>query len=271
MRLMFAVATMIAAPIVAQTVLAQTPQTPALPDMPPETQSEMLADGQRRVMIRRVMNGPTLLSVSSDADVRQAPDTLRLTAGVVTEAATAEAAMAANAARMNAVVAALKAAGLAAADIQTSSLSLSPRVRYLPNQSPQRTGYQARNNVSLKTKRLADAGKLIDALVGAGANEVNGPMFSLGDPEVALNKARAAAIAKARARAEVYAAAAGMTVRRIASISEPGSEPPMAFQRPMMARMAADEVMAESTPVEPGELELTARVNVTFELDDRKP
>jgi uncharacterized protein len=257
MRQIFALAALIAVPVLAQ------------PVPPMEAETEMLADGQRRVMIRRMMAAPTLLSVSADAEVNQAPDTLRLTAGVVTEAVSADEAMAANAARMNAVVAALKGAGLPSADIQTSSLSLSPRYRYQPNQSPQRTGYQARNSVLVKTKRLGDAGKLIDALVKAGANEVNGPLFSLADPEAALNKARAAAVARARARAEVYAAAAGMAVKRITSISEPGSEPPVPVQRPMMARMSAE--VADATPVEPGELQLTARVNVTFELDDRKP
>ena len=253
MRAIIALAALVAVPALAQ---------PVPPDLPPP---ERLADGERRVMIRRMMHEPTLLSVSADAEVAEAPDTLRLSAGVVTESASAEEAMAANAARMNAVVAALKAAGLAAADIQTSSLSLSPRYRYQPNQSPERTGYQARNSVSVKTRRLGDAGKLIDALVKAGANEVNGPSFSLADPEAALNRARTAAVAKARARADIYAAAAGMTVKRIAAISEPGAAEPM--PRPMMARMAADAVSAEATPVEPGELALAVRVNVTFELE----
>jgi uncharacterized protein YggE len=61
-----------------------------------------------------------------------------------------------------------------------------------------------------------------------------------------------------------------MTVRRIVSISEPGSEPPVPVQRPMMARMAADGAAMDATPVEPGELQLAARVNMTFELDDKK-
>jgi uncharacterized protein YggE len=226
------------------------------------------ADGARRVMIQRMMTQPTQLSLSAEADVTRVPDTLRLTAGVVTAAATAAEATAGNAARMNAVIAALKSAGTASADIQTSSMSVNPQYRYQQGQSPVVTGYQARNSVTITTRKLADAGKLIDALVKAGANEVNGPMFSLADPESALNEARAAAVARARARAEVYAAAAGMAVKRITAISEPGSEPPMPIQRPMMARMAADS--AEATPVEPGELNLAVRVNVTFELEERK-
>ncbi|WP_235927777.1 SIMPL domain-containing protein, partial [Sandarakinorhabdus rubra] len=166
---------------------------------------------------------PILLSLSADAEVRQAPDTIRFNAGVVTDAPTAAAAVAANAARMAAVVAALKSAGVAAADIQTSSLSIAPQYRYEQGQAPAVTGYQARNSVTVKSSKLADAGKIVDAIVKAGANEVNGPMFSLADPEAALNAARTAAVAKARARAAVYAAAAGLTVKRIVSLSEAGA------------------------------------------------
>ncbi len=241
----------------------------ALAAVPALAQPAMLPptgpDGARHVMIQRMMNVPTLLSLTAGAEVAVPPDTLRLTAGVMSQAPAAADAMAGNAARMNAVVAALKSAGVAAADIQTSSLSLNPQYRYVPNQPQILTGYQARNSVTVKTQKLGDAGKLIDALVKAGANEVNGPMFSVADPEAALNKARAAAMAKARARAEVYAAAAGMVVKRIASISEPGAEPLQPIARPMMARMAAAE--ADPTPVAPGEMALSASVTVTFELD----
>jgi uncharacterized protein YggE len=233
--------------------------------VPPEAGGE----GRGRAMIQRMMSGPALLTLSAEAETSMVPDTLRLSAGVVTDAATAAEAMAANAARMNAVIAALKAAGAAARDIQTSSLSLSPQFRYQANQPPVRTGYQARNSVMVRTQKLDDAGKLVDALVKAGANEVNGPMFSVADPEAATNRARAAAVARGRARAEIYAAAAGMTVKRIASISEPGTEPPVPVNRPMM-RMAADAA-PEATPVEPGELSLTARVTMTFELEEKKP
>lgn len=254
MRLALLIATALAGPALAQ------------PMVPPGPAG---ADGPRHVMIERMMNMPTLLSLTADADVALPPDTLRLSAGVVSEAPRAADAMAANAAQMTSVVAALKAAGVADRDIQTSSLSLNPQQRYQPNQPPVITGYQARNSVMVKTTKLGDAGKLIDALVKAGANEVNGPMFSLADPEAALNKARAVAVAKARARAEIYAAAAGMTVKRIASISEAGTEAP--GPRPMLRSMAMSDGAAESTPVQPGEMNLSAQVNVTFELEAKAP
>lgn len=205
----------------------------------------------------------TQLTLVVNAEVTRPPDSVRLSAGVVTNAPTAAEALAANAARMNMVVAAVKAAGVADRDVQTSGLNVSPQYRYIANQAPQLTGYQARNQVTLTSRKLADAGRMVDALVKAGANEVQGPEFRLSSPEEALDEARAAAVAKGRARAELYAKAAGARLRRITSISEAVTEPPPVL-RPMM-RMAAAE--ADSTPMQPGELELSVQITMGFELE----
>ena len=100
----------------------------------------------------------------------------------------------------------------------------------------------------------------LDALVTAGANQMNGINFSIREPAPLLEKARAAAVADARARAETYAKAAGVTLGPVQSISEgSGAEPP----RPMY-RMAA---MAErSVPVATGEESVTADVSIVWEI-----
>lgn len=242
------------APVVAQDLTRAPP--PGLPPLP--------ADGPMRIMMHRGAAVPAMLTVTASADVARAPDQLRMTAGVLTTAVTAAEAMAANAARMNAVLAALKAAGVTDRDVQTTGLSLNPQYRYEPNQSPVLTGYQARNSISLRTLKLADAGKLIDAAIKAGANEVQGPEFTLANPDAALDEARTAAVAKARARAELYAKAAGLKVKRIASISE-GAGAAEPGPRPMM-RMAMAEAAAPP-PVQPGELSLSAQVTISFELE----
>ncbi len=207
---------------------------------------------------------PPILTLTASADLARTPDLVRLTAGVTTSAPTAADAMAGNAARMNAVLAALKAAGVQGRDVQTTGLSLAPQYRYAPEQPPILTGYQARNAVSIRTAKLADAGKLIDAAIKAGANEVQGPEFTIANPDAALDEARTAAVAKGRARAELYARAAGMKVARITGISEAGG-PPEPGPRPLM-RMAAAEVSA-APPVQPGEVNLSAQVTMTFELE----
>ncbi len=209
-----------------------------------------------------VLSG-TRLDIVAEGEVTRIPDIATISAGVVTQAASASAAMGENAQRMAAAVAALKRAGVADRDIQTSSINLSPQYRYGENMPPVLTGYQASNQVSVRFRDIKRAGAILDALVADGANQINGPSFGVDKPEAALDEARTAAIAKARSRADLYARAAGLSVKRILSISENGgysSPPPM----PMMSMQR--EKAAADTSIEAGEQKLAITVSVSFEL-----
>jgi uncharacterized protein len=212
----------------------------------------------------------TLLSVSAQGRSTRQPDLAVFSAGVSTQGKTAGEALAINSAAMSRVITALKRAGIADRDIQTSNLSLSPV--YAPpvrqpdgsyQQNEQRiVGYTVNNQVSVKQRKLGDYGNVIDTLVTAGANQVNGPNFQLDDNEAALDEARLDAMKRARARSELYARAAGLRVVRIVSISEGGgySQPmPVGYAKMAMADAAAP-------PVQAGELELSASLQVLFEL-----
>jgi len=204
----------------------------------------------------------TELDVSATGTSTRRPDIAIISAGVVTQASKAGDAMAANAKAMTATIAALKRAGVADRDIQTQSINLQPQYRYGDNQPPVLTGYQANNRVSVKLHDLAGAGGVIDALVAAGANQIDGPSLSVDHPEAALDEARAKALATARARAELYAKSAGLSVRRIVRISENDGVPPPVRPMAMMASKRAD-----ATPLEAGEQELTVNLSVVFELN----
>lgn len=211
-----------------------------------------------------VVPGPTTLTVTAEGKVTRAPDLAEVSGGVVTMAPTAAAAMRENAERMTAVVAAVRKAGVADRDIQTTGLTLAPQYKYDNNQPPVLTGYQATNTISVRVRKIAETGKLLDTLVGVGANQINGPTFRVEAADAALDEARVAAVGTARARAELYAKAAGMRVKRIASIAEsPGFDP---GPRPMMMRASKMEDAA-SSPVAPGEVALTVNVTMVFELD----
>ena len=206
----------------------------------------------------------TLLSVSAQADAHRVPDVATLSTGVVTRAADANAAMRANATQMDKVMAAIRSAGIAERDIQTSGVNLNPDYRYEENKAPEITGYQASNTVSLKVRDLSKLGKVLDALVASGANQVNGPSFEVDQPEAAYDEARKAALEKARARATMYADSLGLKVRRIVSISEgAGFRPPMPM--PMMAMAGRGKAEAD-TAISPGETTLSANLDVVFEL-----
>ena len=201
-----------------------------------------------------ILPDATVLDVVATGEVTRVPDVATVRAGVVTQAPTAAAALSENAARMEKVVAALRAAGIASRDIATASVGLSPQYRYADNQPPVITGYQANNTVSIKFRDIARSGAALDALVKAGANQIDGPQLSIDQPEAALDEARTNAIARARARAELYARAAGMRVDRIAAIEENGENagggprPPVLYVQ-SAKREAATDLMPGETPV----------------------
>jgi uncharacterized protein YggE len=120
------------------------------------------------------------------------------------------------------------------------------------------SGYQASNEITLRLDDISRAGIILDAMAGAGANQMNGIGFAIAQPEPLLEKARVEAIADARRRAETYAKAAGVTLGPILSISE---SPDQAGPRPVF-RMA----MAQAVPVAPGEQSLHAEVTVVWEI-----
>ena len=204
----------------------------------------------------------TKLDITATGEVTRVPDVAIISAGVVTRSTTATAAIQENADRMERVRGALKRAGIADKDIQTSNISLNPEYRYENNQPPQLTGYTASNQVSIRFRDIRNSGRILDALVSQGANQINGPNLTIDKPEGALDEARAKAATNGRARAELYARALGMRVVRLLSVSESGgysSPPPM----PMVMRAQADSAQ---TKIDPGEQQLQVSLAMTFEL-----
>jgi uncharacterized protein len=206
----------------------------------------------------------TRLDVSATGKVTRVPDVAVISAGVVTRSATAVAAIQQNADRMERVRSALRRAGIEDRDIQTSSINLNPEYRYEQNQAPQLVGYTASNQLSVRFRDIRNSGKILDALVAEGSNQISGPTLTIDKPEAALDEARGKAIAVGRARAELYARALGMRVAKLLSVSETGGyqvPPPMPVM--MRAEMAAQSA---DTKVEAGEQELQVTLAMSFEL-----
>lgn len=208
---------------------------------------------------------PRLISVSGLGEVKTRPDMATISTGVVTEGVTAKDALAKNNAAMAAVIAALKNAGIAEDDIQTSDFSVSPKYPpYQPNQTtaPRIVGYTVSNQVTAKVKNIAKLGDILDTLVQAGSNQINGISFGVDEPKAQLDEARKKAVADARARAELYAEAAGVSLGKVMQISESSAVVP---QPPMYRREAAMAADA-SVPIAAGTHTVTANVSITFEI-----
>lgn len=203
----------------------------------------------------------TRLDVTATGDVMRVPDVAVISAGVVARSASAAGAIQDTASRMSQVLGALKRAGVDEKDIQTSNVSLNPEYRYPENQAPQLVGYTAANNVTVRFRDIRASGKILDALVAQGANQINGPTLVVDKPEAALDEARVKAIAAARARAELYARNLGLRIVRVVAVSEQSEYPAQPFPVITGARMASAE-----TRIEPGQQKLQVSVTMTFEL-----
>lgn len=199
--------------------------------------------------------------MTGTASVSAVPDEAIVTAGVMTTNDSARAALAANSKAMSQVFAALKDINVEERDITTSSFNISPNWEHGPSGSKQR-GYQVSNQVTVRLRDVTFVGAALDTLVRAGANQAGGVQFIVKDQDKLLDSARAEAVGKARARAELYAAAAGVKLGKIIQIAEGGS----AMPQPMFAgrTMAA----MEAAPIAAGEQDLSVSVTITWALDD---
>ncbi len=204
---------------------------------------------------------PATVTVSGAGTVAAAPDMAEITTGVVTQAPTAAEALAANSQAMERLLQSLAGAGVAARDVQTTNISVSPQRRPpRAGQPAEITGYEVTNQVRVKVRELARLGRVLDQQVGQGANLVYGIHFGVQDPAPLLDEARKRAMADARRRAELYAIAASLKVGRVVAVQEAGA----ALPRPEMLVRAT---MGAAVPVAPGEQEIAASVTVTFTLE----
>lgn len=205
------------------------------------------------------------ITVTGEGEVRGVPDQAQLSAGVTTMAVTANAALAENARQMTSVFAALSRIGVPQREMKTSNFSVSPQ--YPPynqnNTGLQKiVGYQVSNQIDVTLDDVKTLGPALDALVTAGANQINAVSFSLRDPKPLLAAAREQAVADAIARAQTLTKAAGVTLGPILSIQE-GS---VGIPRPVYleARMMAGA--PPPTPTAAGEQSVTASVSIMFEI-----
>jgi uncharacterized protein len=220
------------------------------------------ACGERHRDSRGLGRDEVLLRVSTSGEAETRPDLARFSAGVSSIAATSQAATEANNKKMNAVMTAVEALGVKRDDTQTQALSVG-RIEYGRN----RGQFEASNTVSVKVRKIDDAGKIIAAATGAGANIISGPDLTIDDKEAASKGAYAAAFKAARTRAEAYAEAAGLKVVRVLSITDGSAmNEPIEYDRAVMETSAVPRPVSAAPPIRAGLATSTAQVRVDFVL-----
>ena len=204
------------------------------------------------------------ISVSGTGTVTLKPDVADLHLGVLVNRTTVKAARADAAVAMTKVLAAIKALGIDDKDVQTSNVSLQPTYDYSNGTNPPRiTGFQMSNSVTVTVRDLAKLGDAIDNGLAAGATSLDGVTFRVNDETAAEAQARQAAMAEAKAKADTLAAAAGVSVGGVASISETSAPIPYPITYNLAAPTAVDGSKV-STPVQAGTTDVTITVAVVY-------
>ncbi|HET9417636.1 MAG TPA: SIMPL domain-containing protein [Candidatus Limnocylindria bacterium] len=166
--------------------------------------------------------------------------------------------------RSSDVLAALRRLKVSNADISAPDVGIHPQYDYRRGQKL--IGYRVSRQMQVKVRDLDRLGEVMDAVVAAGANEVFGAQMSAADPSAAEHAALEAAVAAARAKAEVLAAAAGVKLGRLARIEEDPDHGVMPMPKMRMMGAMAAEAADGGTEVATGDLTVTRSIRAWFEL-----
>ena len=205
------------------------------------------------------------IAISAVGNVAAKPDQAEISIGVSNTAKTAKAALAANTAAMTDVIASIKAAGVEPRDIQTASFSVQPAYEYSNDGKPPKlTGYSVTNGVTARLRDVSRIGDVLDRVVDKGSNQISGIQFIVSKAEELKDAARKVAVANATRMAKTYAEAAGVTLGDVLLISEGAAagEP----RGPFLDRASLRQKNAAPPPVEAGEVQLEAQVNMVWAI-----
>jgi uncharacterized protein YggE len=199
---------------------------------------------------------PTI-AVDGNGTATLVPDIADFQVGVQRRAPTSAAARRAVNVRIAAILKTLKAHGVAAADIQTSGLSIERR------RSHHRTRYTAAQTLTVRSRDVPHLGALLDAVANAGADSVEAPDFGFADPSHGQQLAERAALADARTRAD---AAAGQTGLRITGVRSVDLDPQSGVFEPDSSNASSGSSVKAPQPtrIEPGTQEFSATVRVVY-------
>jgi len=206
-----------------------------------------------------------VVNVNGQGRVTAPPDTASVTVGVDVTEATLDAAQAEATRQATAIIDAARSQDIAEDDIQTVNFSVTILREYDNEGNPgEIQGYQVSNQVNVIMRDIDAVGDVLDAVVAAGANNIYGISFYIEDTTAAASQARIAAVDDARTKADELAAAAGMSVGRVLSISESYAPGPM----PQVFESAAGDMAAgrAAAPIQPGTTEVYVDVQMSFEL-----
>jgi uncharacterized protein YggE len=201
------------------------------------------------------------VNVNGTGKVTYVPDLVYVSVGVSSDGKTADEAWQQNEAIVKKLFAVLKTFGIDSKDMKTSGLSISPRYVSHKDREPELVGYTASYDLNVTVRKLAEAGRVLDALVDGGANRHMSLAFGHSDMDKLMDQARVKAAADARKKAELYVTASRATLGQVLSISEGQLAVPGSFQYERAAKGDA------GLPIAPGSQELTVNIAVVYGIN----
>ena len=206
------------------------------------------------------------ISVSGNGKVSGKPDVAKLSLGVQAEADTVQAARDRAANSLDAIIKTLKTNGVAEKDIQTQQLNIQPQYDY-NNGNQHLRGFQVTNTLSVTVRDINKTSQIVDDAVKAGGNEttIQGLAFTIDNPADLQTQAREKAVADAKSKAETLAKSAGVSIGDAMNISESSVTPVYYDTRSAAGAIAAPDTAAK-TPIQPGELDVTVDVSITWSI-----
>jgi len=200
------------------------------------------------------------LTATGTGEVFLTPDLAYVYIGVQSQSGNVGDALSENNQQAQAIVDALVGLGVERNDIQTSAFNVYPQPQYDPNGQIVETRYVVDNTVYITVRELGKLGQLLDTVVGAGANSINGIQFDVKDKTGALTEARKQAIEKAKANAQELAGAADVSLGRLININVYSGSGPIFEGKGGMGSVAVD------VPISSGQLKLTVNADLTYEI-----
>jgi uncharacterized protein YggE len=216
-------------------------------------------------------NQQTGIWVNGEGKISVVPDVAVLTLGIESQETSVADAQAKASEAMDKVIAALKAQGIKDKDIQTQYFNISQDRRWEDLKNTEVIyGYRVTNTVTVKVRNVEKAGEVIDVVVAAGGDltRINGINFTVDEPAAYYVQARELALSHAAAKAQQMADKAGFKLGKITYVSESTNNYNFTYRNYYGMNDSAMAVPAPTivAPVSVGSLELTADVQVAYEI-----
>jgi uncharacterized protein YggE len=230
------------------------------------------------MLLGRGVQPQTTILVSGTGEVVVIPDTAEFSFSVISDAATVDMAQADATKKTNAAIAVVKGFGIEDNDIKTTGYNIYPRYEYLnksticteyscpPSGNRKLVGYEVSQSISVKVRKISDAGSILAKLGGAGVSNISGLTFSLDKEDAAKDEARGKAIADAQKKATTLARQLGVKLVRVVSFSESGNYP-IYYAKSAVLGMGGGPEAAPAPELPAGENTITSNVNITYEIE----